>query len=1329
VAVIHAIGAPVNDGERLVLGLLKDGLDDAWHVVANFWIQQGTRSYECDALVVSPLGWAYVTEVKAWLGRIRGNDAQWEIPSLTGEGFIYPPNPVELTHRKGQILADILRREDPPLKAVFVQPLVVVVSETQPELVGRCAANTVLSSAVVERVQVDPREYKRRVPSDVGERVADVLVRSHRPIAPFTVVGSWQLLEQAEVGPRWEVWSARSGFAGSHGKIVRLKRFTLDPLAVGETARLQLQQARRDLESLERLAGAEGAVPLVHAVEEIDNSLIVVTEWPQGESLASLLAGGELSPHLAEEAFVAVAKALASVHREGVVHRNITPRCAHLLDDGRVVLTDFDYARIPDLESGITNVIHEELDVEFTAPEVRADPRKAGKSSDVWSLAQMGLVLFGLGHEGDKPEIAHVPARWHSAFEQALNDDPETRTKDAELFYKQLLGEGEIADELFDGFEANDEIEDRFVVRSDRVGEGGIARVYRVYDAISERDYAAKFVKRDYESLLDPAEEYRLLWTLPDHALIVKPEFVMQMTHFRRNGQVYSYRTIFVVTRWVDGTRLDQLIGQRLPPVRSVELALDIAQAAAHLHRNGLVHRDLKPQNVIVSEGKPRVVDFNVSGRMEAVGHTETGTKPYRPPDLPQVGWGPDADAYAVCVILAELLAGRRLGEGVREWIAEAVGLGPTLRAVLDRGTAASKDTRWTDAAELGAALASVVDELRRPIETVPEATFPQAAQDELERADWNPYQHRLVGLFSQSSTSNIGTRGLDEFARWAYIETRIDRDLFIDIAQGVPRLVVITGNAGDGKTAFIQMVESRLADQGATVEPRPLGNGSTIVHGDLRLVTNLDGSQDEGDRENDGVLREFFRPFAGESPAPEATETRVIAINEGRLRDFLSEHRQEFPWLERTTRSLLLGEAVAGGEWLRLVNLNLRALTKQGEDGQPIVSKLLSRFSDQRLWQPCAGCRAIAHCYAHANAAVLRDPVLGPRAAERIRQTLDLVRLRRRLHITMRDLRSALAFVVVGNRTCDEIVRLVEENDSRGLLSGHLYNAIFAASEKLDRPGRSDDAARDRLLALVGTLDVAKTADPQDDARLWMGGADAVAGDPPSLARNDRQLIAEIRERLPLSPSELEQARAQADLRLVQASLRRKLFLEREDPGWLAMFPYARLADFLRLLREGCRESDHADVIRAVSNSDGLFSDEFGEYLSVRLVAESESADRSFVLHPAEEFVLGLRDESGSAMYVEYAPDGLRLESTRLPGVRLDIDLDLYETLMRVRRGFTPSREELRGAWLNLRIFKEQLASAPSDSLLLSRDDRRFFRVTRVSGEHAIDVEAVSLA
>src|SRR5262249_52767601 len=143
---------------------------------------------------------------------------------------------------------------------------------------------------------------------------------------------------------------------------------------------------------------------------------------------------------------------------------------------------------------------------------------------------------------------------------------------------------------------------------------------------------------------------------------------------------------------------------------------------------------------------------------------------------------------------------------------------------------------------------------LRRPPQFTSETAFPTASSDELARQNWNPYQRRLLTLFSQSSETNRGTRGLDDFDRWAYVPTKVDRELYADIGAGRFNLVVITGNAGDGKTAFVQMLQQRLVDDGASVEPQETGNGAVIHYDGRRLVTNLDGSQDEGERSNDDV-------------------------------------------------------------------------------------------------------------------------------------------------------------------------------------------------------------------------------------------------------------------------------------------------------------------------------------------------------------------------------------------------------------------------------------------------------------------------------------------
>src|SRR3954468_1580698 len=98
------IGGAVNDGEKAVLALLRDGLPDDWTVIANFEFPSGVRHYECDALVVSPDPWAYLVEVKAWNGLIRGNDKEWALPSMVGSQETYRTNPVHILRTKAKKL-------------------------------------------------------------------------------------------------------------------------------------------------------------------------------------------------------------------------------------------------------------------------------------------------------------------------------------------------------------------------------------------------------------------------------------------------------------------------------------------------------------------------------------------------------------------------------------------------------------------------------------------------------------------------------------------------------------------------------------------------------------------------------------------------------------------------------------------------------------------------------------------------------------------------------------------------------------------------------------------------------------------------------------------------------------------------------------------------------------------------------------------------------------------------------------------------------------------------------------------------------------------------
>ena len=118
-----------------------------------------------------------------------------------------------------------------------------------------------------------------------------------------------------------------------------------------------------------------------------------------------------------------------------------------------------------------------------------------------------------------------------------------------------------------------------------------------------------------------------------------------------------------------------------------------------------------------------------------------------------------------------------------------------------------------------------------------------------------------LQSLYSQSPVSNAGTRGEDAYG--TYVPTALDEHLIPDVLDGSYRLVIITGNAGDGKTAFLERLITAAEERGGR-RGAPRANGTDVRLADGRwLRTNNDGSQDEGDRRNDDVLTEFFAPFA----------------------------------------------------------------------------------------------------------------------------------------------------------------------------------------------------------------------------------------------------------------------------------------------------------------------------------------------------------------------------------------------------------------------------------------------------------------------------------
>lgn len=1324
---VYAFGEPVNDGERRVIRWLDERLPYPYRIYHSFERRSGGQSYEWDVLVLAPHA-LFCLEVKDWPGRIVGNDREWLLPS-----GVVRRNPVPLIEKKARILKGQLVRENALLGSVWIEPLVVIADE-QAELAlkGRTAAQVVTLKEVVARLTNPNGEPWRG--ANIRTRFGDVervLTRDFGPVVPERQVAHFQLLEQVAATELYSEWRAANRHVRGAAP-VRLKLYALDPYLPAAERDEQLRLVRRDFEALDRL----GPHPNIRSArdffaDEGGRYVLVLDELPGRSLEGELLAGRSLTFEQKLRMVEEVAAALAHAHAARVVHRDVRPGNIWPTLAG-ALLVNFDCARLDNAE-GITKRIKEELDPDYLAPEVRVSPSAATAAADIYAL---GVVLYELlAGELPAPDPAArrpladfdplIEPQLEALVERMLAAEPSTRP-DANEVRETLAAlrdqrraptqppapPGESGEASGTEFAVDDIINGVYLVR-EVLGGGSFGKVYRVYSAVTKRDYAMKVFRDPGLGLDDAQREYSVLAPL-QHRRIARVHHADRL----REGIYY------LLTDCIEGTPLDGLVRResRPAPTEALRYATDLLEALRYLHSQGYVHRDIKPSNIIAMAEGAWLIDFNIATHSAGAGGERAGTPRYTPPDVAACGDSPSRDLFAAGVVLFELLTGVHPYGGPPRPGAEPVDpreaeprLSEELARVLQRAVAPSAAARFASADEFLAALRTVDEPLLPPPPTYEMVKDITIAAEERARRNYNPYLTRFLTLYSQNRRDNSGTRGYDEISRATYVRTRLDKRLAGDILGGNVRLAIITGNAGDGKTAFLQHFEKeRLSTAAVEVTTLPSGNGSRFQLRDRHYQVNYDGSQDEAGLQNDEVLADFFAPFAGraeEIAVRPSVDGRLIAINEGKLRDFLARRRDMFPWLAAAVPAFL-DEGKVLPEGFVLVNLNDRAVVS----GEPsIVDEQIETLCNPVFWEPCLACDYRTRCPVKFNVDTFNHPDLGPRARRRLHRLFELAHWRGRLHLTMRGLRSALAFLLFGEEECPAIIARLERAGAAGeedLLRPYFYNAI--AGRTSAGPEAAGGEESDRLLRLLAEADIGLGANPADDRELYFAGARASRLLPIVGGRGDydRELLVSLSERLAAAPDDDERAAAQ---RRHHAMLRRKAFFERPDDGWEAMLPYTQLA---LLARAGQGDEEALDalkqvVIAGINRAEGLSN--VGEALVLRLARGVPGVVHSFRQFPAGEFRLRVARPPSMSDYVEFAPTALELVYRPDAGngerPTLRIGLDLLELLARMARGYAPTATEWRAALVNLQVFRTLLAHEEYDQLLLvdTQQDRRF--------------------
>ena len=257
-------------------------------------------------------------------------------------------------------------------------------------------------------------------------------------------------------------------------------------------------------------------------------------------------------------------------------------------------------------------------------------------------------------------------------------------------------------------------IGDRFRLE-EKVGSGGMSSVYRAFDPTLERHVAIKLMHRDISSDPDQLERFRR--EARAVAQLNHPHVVTVIDAGEDDGAPY------IVFEYVEGETLKERIRRlgRLPVAEAVAYAVEIGRALECAHAHMLVHRDVKPQNVLIDpDGRAKVTDFGIARSLEAQGLTATGrvlgTTDYVSPEQ-ALGHEVTAqsDIYSLGIVLYEMLTGEAPFKAdtqvavamkhVREPLPDVQRRRPeisaALAAVVERATAKETSNRYATVDEM----------------------------------------------------------------------------------------------------------------------------------------------------------------------------------------------------------------------------------------------------------------------------------------------------------------------------------------------------------------------------------------------------------------------------------------------------------------------------------------------------------------------------------------------------------------------------------------------------------------------------------------------------
>lgn len=643
------VGEYANHSEKWAADFLKSKLSDDYLILTNVDVynDSGFR-LECDQIIIGVHA-VYVVEVKGFTGGIQAGKNLWTFDT----GHNPMSSPVTATRTKAIQLRSRMKRRitSSQLHAPWTQHAIFVTGDRGHNVrlaVGNpddCIAGP---DGIVDIITNPDRLVCEvyhgpltRDQIDLAEREIEQLEQMRRlPIR----YGSFTDIEPL---------GHDHPFTLSRG-VLRVggleRRFLLRVLekSVGsnrEEYEAWLNQLVEEAGVYHELSSVPG-VPYVAPLDEDDERVVFAISWPRGKPIEER-SDDELSEERRVALLRAVANTLRGVQERGMVHGRLDPEWIFATESGEIQVMNFTAS---------------------TGGEARFSPPEGSSgqlepAGDVWSLAQIFGPWFGLSADDGKFRLAdefgdqYEPlAEWFAA---AASRNPADRPQIRAL--TDLLRRIELGMRAPDSAPEVpfDRVEGALLHGSYRLeeslGAGPAGDVWRASHARGNYPLALHFV--DVEGISEEWVRSRF----EEIAALHHPMMVRALDMRRVPGQ----DSLYLAADWLDGSPLDRLLeeGEEIAQDQAISWLRDLLIALEYIHSEGVLHRNITPDAVVISQGRPRLVEFSLKPEKD----NASGLVEYADPMVSEHGWRRESDLYALAATFLPVLAGitPRTGRGL----------------------------------------------------------------------------------------------------------------------------------------------------------------------------------------------------------------------------------------------------------------------------------------------------------------------------------------------------------------------------------------------------------------------------------------------------------------------------------------------------------------------------------------------------------------------------------------------------------------------------------------------------------------------------------------